>query len=92
MTSQLFWDAPGGGNQWSLGTYNSLAYYAAQGVRIVVCVKPTFTDGLPAGSNFFTTHGTTGQKAAAVADLANLGTFLALPGPRSASTRRTATS
>jgi hypothetical protein len=69
--TKKFWNL----SDWSQ-TKNNMPAYSAAGTRVVVCLKPAVTSGLPLGSNF-TTTGTTAQKAAAAADHASLITFLA---------------
>lgn len=68
--TKKFWNL----SDWSL-TKNNLANYYAHGTKVILALKPLFTAGLALGSNF-TTTGTTAQKNAAIAEVANLNTFL----------------
>ncbi len=68
--TKKFWNL----SDWSL-TKNNLANYANHGTKVIFALKPLFTAGLALGSNF-TTSGTTAQKNAAIAEVANLTTFL----------------
>lgn len=68
--TKKFWNL----SDWSL-TKNNLASYYTHGTKVIICLKPVFTPGLPLGSDF-TTSGTTAQKNAAIADKAALATFL----------------
>jgi hypothetical protein len=68
--TKKFWNT----SDWSQ-TKNNVANYASYGTKVIFCLKPVFTPGLPLGSNF-TTTGTTAQKNAAIADRNSLATFL----------------
>src|SRR5579859_182990 len=62
-------------SDWNTGK-NNIANYAAYGTKVVFCLKPVVTSGLPLGSDF-TTSGTASQIAAAQADKTSLASFLA---------------
>lgn len=62
-------------------TRNNMASYAAKGTKVIVCLQPVITKGLPAGSDF-TLVGSTAQKNAAIADKAALAAMLGA-GPNS---------
>ena len=68
--TKKFWNL----SDWSQ-TKNNMANYAAHGTKVVICIKPLFTPGLPLGSNF-TTTGTTAQKNAAAQEIIKMQAFL----------------
>ena len=76
--TKKFWNVSEWGTQ---VTRNNMASYAAKGTKVIVCLQPVITFGLPAGSDF-TLVGTTAQKNAAIADKASLAAMLA-GGPNS---------
>lgn len=71
LVTKKFWNA----SDWST-TKNNLQNYITHGTKVIMCLKPVVTAGLPLGSDF-TTTGTTAQKAAAAADKTALAGFLA---------------
>lgn len=78
QVTKKFWNV----SEWGTNvTRNNMASYAAKGTKVIVCLQPVITFGLPAGSDF-TLVGTTAQKNAAIADKASLAAMLAA-GPNS---------
>lgn len=70
LVTKKFWNL----SDWST-TKNNLQNYITHGTKVIMCLKPVITAGLPLGSDF-TTTGTTAQKNAAIADKAALAGFL----------------
>lgn len=70
LVTKKFWNL----SDWST-TKNNLQNYITHGTKVIMCLKPVVTPGLPLGSDF-TTTGTTAQKNAAIADKAALAAFL----------------
>lgn len=69
--TKKFWNV----SDWNTGK-NNIANYASYGTKVIFCLQPVITFGLPAGSDF-TTTGTAAQQAAAQADKTSLAGFLA---------------